>query len=159
MRDQLAGTIAVLLSDWDDATEGKNDGWPEDDTADDGGGGGGGGDGVLGVDDGDALGPDDGEALGALDGDVLGVLDGDVLGGDDCSLLGAELVPDDGALDAGQQPSPRATSSQRPLSLIQMAQPKLPAPAPISGTMPSESNSVKLQSVRHQLGLPPAPSL
>ena len=60
----------MLLSDCDDATEGKNDGWPEDGNEDDVGGGG-----VLGADDGDVLGLDD--------GDVLGVLDGDVLGGDD----------------------------------------------------------------------------
>ena len=58
-------------------------------------------------------------------------------------------------LEEPQQPSPSATTSHLPLSANQIAQPKLPPAAPSSGTTPSASNTVKSQSVWHQVGLPP----
>ena len=107
MGDQLAGTIAVLLSDcWEDAgffDFGDSDGGDSE-----------------GCDDGSSDGCDDGDSDGeASDGWLLGAEDGVLLGSDDGSLLTeggsllGEVDRDEGdplllLLDFGQQPSPSA---------------------------------------------------
>ena len=168
MGDQLAGTIAVLLSDCFDDGGGVSDGGDSDDGRDgvDDGSDGDGCDGwLLGSEDGSLLGSDEGD--GSDDGSLLGVLLGDdgLLLGEDGLLLGDDDGDEDGddegddpllLLDFGQQPSPKASTSHLSLSAKCLAMPYVPAgitvgppelpPASSGPIMPIESTTVKVKS-------------
>ena len=128
MGDQLAGTIAVLLSDCRDGRDaGDSEGGC--DGIDEGGSDGEVSDGwLLGSEDGSLLGVDEGVLLGTDDG---GSSDEGLLLGEDGLLLGEdsdEDGDDEGddpllLLDLGQQPSPSTITSHLSLSAKCLATP------------------------------------